>query len=420
MTSVELSIKPYSGSQTGEKILRGLLEHPYRFPSAAVAGGTAAAVIQKWGDHALVLEILLMAGLFMTWLPFWVKQQAREDGKHLSLATLALALLGSLLQGRLLMLHLSFSIVALTLMPQYFFRLPFLLAAFCGLAPAMGSEYSHWLMVLAEPERFPWGIGIMRLVALTAIGVSFKLLAMQIHERAMLQARVVAAERNSGMMKERQRLAREIHDTLAQGFAGIVVHLETAEQIDPLTGSAAKPHLDLARSVARENLLEARRMLSALRPEILDERGLPEALDRVCHAWSARTGLQATFSVTGDASPMHPEIEMTILRAMQEALTNIAKHAHAKTAAVTLSYMEDIVVLDVQDDGKGFLPEPKKEEGSGLGLKGMRERTEALHGTWSVESVPGEGTTVSITLPVVLTTTGESVPQGIQMPQVGI
>jgi signal transduction histidine kinase len=284
----------------------------------------------------------------------------------------------------------------------------------------MGSEYSHWLAVLAEPSRFPWTIGLMRLVALTAIGVSFKLLAMQIHERAQLQARVAAAERNSGMMKERQRLAREIHDTLAQGFAGIVVHLETAEQIDPLTNSGAKPHLDLARSVARENLVEARRMLAALRPEILEERGLTEALDRACHSWSARTGVKVTLSVTGDASPMHPEIELAILRAVQEALTNIGKHANAKTAAVTLSYMEDVVVLDVQDDGKGFTPEPKKEQGTGLGLKGMRERTEALRGTYSVESVPGEGTTVSITLPVVLTAIGESVPHGITVPEVGI
>lgn len=420
MTSATLTRKPYSGSQVGERILRGLLDHPYRFPGAGAAVGTVVAVFQRWGDHALVLEILLTAALFFTWLPFWVRQQAREDGKRLSLATLTLALCGSVLQGRLVMLDLSFAIIALTLMPQYFFRLPFLLAAFCGLAPAMGSEYSHWLMVVADPARFPWGIGLLRLVALTAIGVSFKLLAMQIHERTQLQARVAAAERNSGMMKERQRLAREIHDTLAQGFAGIVVHLESAEQIDPLTTSPARPHIELARSVARENLVEARRMLAALRPEILEERGLTEALERACHSWSARSGIRVALSVTGDAAPMHPEIELAILRTAQEALNNIGKHANARTVAVTLSYMEDVVALDVQDDGKGFVPEPKKGEGRGLGLKGMRERAEALRGTFSVESLPGEGTTVSVTLPVVLTAIGESMPHGITIPEVGI
>jgi signal transduction histidine kinase len=208
------------------------------------------------------------------------------------------------------------------------------------------------------------------------------------------------------VLEERQRLAREIHDTLAQGFAGIVVHLETAEQIDPLRGSPARAHLDLARSVAREGLEEARRMLAALRPEILEQRALPEALDRVCDDWSRRTGLAANLSVTGAPAPMHPDIELTILRAVQEALTNIAKHAEAKTAAVTLSYMEDVLVLDVQDDGKGFVPAAKG--GAGFGLAGMRERVESLQGSCSIESVPGEGTTISVSLPVLGTATSET------------
>ena len=94
---------------------------------------------------------------------------------------------------------------------------------------------------------------------------------------------------------------------------------------------------------------------------------------------------------------MHPNIELTILRGVQEALTNIRRHSGAKTAAITLSYMEDVLVLDVQDDGKGFVP--SSTDGSGFGLTGMRERTEKLQGTFSVESVPGEGTTISISLP---------------------
>jgi signal transduction histidine kinase len=238
----------------------------------------------------------------------------------------------------------------------------------------------------------------MRFVAVMAIGVTLKLMAIQSEERVRLQDSLARAERKAGVLEERQRLAREIHDTLAQGFAGIVVHLETAEQIDPLKGSAAKPHLDLARSVAREGLEEARRMLQALRPELLEQRGLPEALDRVCDDWSRRSGLEANFSVTGTPAPMHPDIELTMLRAVQESLTNIGKHAGARTATVTLSYMEDVIVLDVQDDGKGFVP--SAGSGGGFGLKGMRERTEFLQGSFSVESIPGEGTTISISLPV--------------------
>src|SRR5262249_36510169 len=142
-------------------------------------------------------------------------------------------------------------------------------------------------------------------------------------------------------------------------------------------------------------------MLQALRPEILEQRGLPEALDRVCDDWSRRNGLPANLEITGSPAPMHPDIELTILRAVQEGLNNIRKHASAKSATVTLSYMEDVIVLDVQDDGKGFIPtETSRASSGGFGLAGMRERTESLQGSFSVESVPGEGTTISISLPV--------------------
>ncbi len=139
------------------------------------------------------------------------------------------------------------------------------------------------------------------------------------------------------MLEERQRLAREIHDTLAQGFASIIVHLERTEQINHLEHSPAKGHIDLARSVAREGLEESRRMMAALRPEVLEQRGLPEALGRVCQEWSRRTGIESKLSVTGTAEPLHSEIELTILRGVQEGLTNVARHSGAHTTAVTLS-----------------------------------------------------------------------------------
>lgn len=162
-------------------------------------------------------------------------------------------------------------------------------------------------------------------------------------------------------------------------------------------------------------------MLAALRPEILEQRGLPEALGRVCQDWSRRTGIPANFSITGTPAPMHPQIELTLLRGTQEALTNVARHSWARTASVTLSYMEDILVLDVQDDGKGFVPSSERAAGAGAGagastgygLTGMRERAERLQGSFSVESLPGEGTTVSISLPVVLPTGADTLTGGL-------
>jgi signal transduction histidine kinase len=126
----------------------------------------------------------------------------------------------------------------------------------------------------------------------------------------------------------------------------------------------------------------------------------------VCHERSRRTGIESKLSVTGTAEPLHPEIELTILRGVQEGLTNVARHSGAHTTAVTLSYMEDLVVLDVQDDGKGFVP---SEAGrTGYGLHGMRERVEGLQGSLQVESVLGEGTTISLTLPVLRPAAGEA------------
>jgi signal transduction histidine kinase len=304
-----------------------------------------------------------------------------------------------------------FTLVAVSLLPQFFTYLPLPVAATSFIPMFLASEYSHTMAVLENPHGFPWGSLVIRGLTVIAIGVCFRVLAMQFEERSRLQASLASAERKAGVLEERQRLAREIHDTLAQGFASIIVHLEQTEQISDLGDSPAKGHIDLARSVAREGLEESRRMMAALRPEVLEQRGLPEALGRVCQEWSRRTGIESKLSVTGTAEPLHPEIELTILRGVQEGLTNVARHSGAHTTAVTLSYMEDLIVLDVQDDGKGFVPTesgPAEHARTGFGLHGMRERVEGLQGSLSVESVLGEGTTISITLPVLRPAAGEA------------
>lgn len=380
-----------------EDMVQRLLAHPYAFPYAIMVFCLVVSVVRHHAEPRKLFEILLLTGAQASWLPIWVGRR-NEDPAGRTFTTIGLAFFGSALSGSLLALETSYTLVALALMAQYFTRISVPLAVLCGVLPALGSEYSQRAEVLADPHTFLWGVAIFRALALGAIGVSFRLLQRQVEERSRLQESLAAAERKAGQLEERQRLAREIHDTLAQGFAGVIVHLETAEQTASLEGSPAKSHMDMARSVAREGLEEARRMLAALRPEILEQRGLPEALGRVCRDWSGRTGVSATLSVTGVAAPMHPEIELAILRSVQEALTNVARHAQARTAAVTLSYMEDLLVLDVQDDGKGFVPGPAG--GNSFGLAGMRERAKGLSGTFSLESVPGEGTTISIALPV--------------------
>jgi signal transduction histidine kinase len=392
-------------ARTMEAALRKILENPSRFSYGALAVSVAFtslrgfASLQELGLFAA--EVLAFAG----WIHLWVKRRAGLDPTGRRPVTILLAFLGILLLSTLAARDLLFTLVAVSLLPQYFTYLPLPVAALSFTPMFVASEYSHTMAVLSNPNAFPWGMMFIRGFTVVVIGICFKVFAMQIEERSRLLASLASAERKAGVLEERQRLAREIHDTLAQGFASIIVHLERTEQLNHLDGSPAKGHIDLARSVAREGLEEARRMMAALRPEILEQRALPEALGRVCEEWSRRTGIESKLSITGTPEPMHPEIEFTILRGVQEGLTNVARHSAAHTTAVTLSYMEDLIVLDVQDDGKGFVPSAGGP--AGYGLHGMRERVEGLQGSLQVESVLGEGTTISLTLPTLRPAGGE-------------
>ncbi|MGO1053512.1 sensor histidine kinase [Crossiella sp. CA198] len=199
----------------------------------------------------------------------------------------------------------------------------------------------------------------------------------------------------AAVVEERARVAREMHDTLAQGLTGIVTQLEVAETLtadgDPVRGRIAT-----ARRLARDSLVEVRRAIDALRPGPLREARLGEAIGQAVATWRDQHQAVATCVITGDPRPLHPELEITLLRAAQETLANAGRHARADRVDLTLSYMEDVVVLDVLDNGTGFDP----ATADGFGLTALRERVHRLAGTVTVESAPGEGTAVNVTLPV--------------------
>ncbi|GIM90213.1 sensor histidine kinase [Paractinoplanes toevensis] len=220
-----------------------------------------------------------------------------------------------------------------------------------------------------------------------------------LRENAGLHAQLLAQAREAGVHDERQRMAGEIHDVLAQGLTGIVTQLEAADAAatDP---AAWRRHLGTAKGLARESLAEARRSVQALRPQTLEASALPEAIDEVVTGWSALNGVQAALITTGTPRPLLPEIETTLLRTAQEALANVARHAEAGRVALTLSYMEDVVTLDVRDDGTGFDPAAPRNTSS-FGLAAMRERILRIAGTLAVESEPGGGTAVSACVPAI-------------------
>jgi signal transduction histidine kinase len=222
-----------------------------------------------------------------------------------------------------------------------------------------------------------------------------------VEELRVTRAALAAEERRAGVREERERLAREIHDTLAQGFAGIVTHLEAAEAALPPGAERARRHLGWAREGARESLSEARRFVRALGPGRLESGSLPDALAMLVLEWGERTGVRADFTLTGDPAALHPETETTLLRAAQEALENVRKHARASRVGLTLSYSGDEVWLDARDDGAGCEPAlaPREHDGGGFGLRALRERAVLLGGSVSVESAAGEGTVLSVRLP---------------------
>ncbi len=235
-------------------------------------------------------------------------------------------------------------------------------------------------------------------------------------ENEALQEQLVARAREDGVRDERRRMAREIHDTLAQGLTGIISQLRAAEHAgdDP---PVRRRHVVAAADLARESLAEARRSVHALRPEPLRTARLGEALAGVSARWSRLHGVPVRFTTTGNPRELPPDADIALLRAAQEALSNVARHAAAGRVGVTLSYMDAEVALDVRDDGRGFTPAPttRPDAGPGLpsadagpglpsaeagfGLVAMRQRIEALDGTVEIESEPGSGTGISVRVP---------------------
>ncbi|MEU1863384.1 sensor histidine kinase [Streptomyces gardneri] len=212
---------------------------------------------------------------------------------------------------------------------------------------------------------------------------------------------LAATERREGTLAERQRLSMEIHDTLAQGLSSQQMLLQAADRLwddDPV---AARRHIRTAASIAERNLTEARRFVHDLAPaDLADGGGLEEALRALAERESSDT-LRVRFHQDGTpTAPLPERVQSALVRIAQGALANIREHADATTAALTLTYLDDHVVLDVADDGRGFTPTDRPGGVRGHGLPAMRARLQQLGGTLAIESTPGEGTVLSAAVPL--------------------
>ena len=217
---------------------------------------------------------------------------------------------------------------------------------------------------------------------------------------AIERARLFAKSAQVGAVEERNRLAREIHDTLAQGLSAITLQLEAA---DALLEAGANPQrarqaVQQAMTLTRANLEEARRSVLDLRAVPLEGHTLLEALQTLAHEWSAQWQLPTECVIVGDARPLPVRIEVGLYRIAQEALTNVVRHAQAKRLTVKLLLSPEQVALHVEDDGRGF--EPMQIPKGRFGLIGLSERAKLLGGHLHVRSNPGAGTRLEVAVPL--------------------
>ncbi|ETA06932.1 histidine kinase [Gordonia alkanivorans CGMCC 6845] len=206
------------------------------------------------------------------------------------------------------------------------------------------------------------------------------------------QDELVALQRETGALAERSRLARDIHDTLAQGFSSILL-LSRAGQRGP--GDPTAIFTQIAET-AQQNLVEARRVVEALAPAALETAPLQSALRRLLDQLQRQTGITAELITDGETMSPIMDYDVALLRVAQSALANVRLHSQARRVRATLSYSSDEVRLDIVDDGIGF----DQREAGGFGLRSMRDRLAELGGTLVVESAPGDGTAVAATLPI--------------------
>src|SRR6266542_2171216 len=332
----------------------GSQQRPQLVGSAAAADPTTSAWERRWRRlwHWLFAMTLVLPTVLT------LLDGGRPLGWRLATGGIAAAF-GAWYAG-LVMAHLRWwerplPILVYGLIPQAFMLLPGRWAYVAAAGVFVVASTAHWgVGVLTDPGRLTQLVGNLALAS--AVGLFINALARQSEERRRIivelenaraeNTRLLAEARQSAVLQERQRMAGEIHDTLAQGLTGIVTQLEAAEQALDDQSAGVRRHLDTARRLARESLAEARRSVQALRPQPLEAVQLPEAVAQVAARWAHDTGIAATATTTGAPRPLHPEVEVTLLRAAQEAFTNAARHARPSAVSLTLSYMEDLVSLD--------------------------------------------------------------------------
>lgn len=265
------------------------------------------------------------------------------------------------------------------------------------------------------PQGLTFG-GVMGPVVSALVTVAIFYAFTRLHEintertaliRELMETReqLAETERAAGVAGERQRIAHEIHDTLAQGLSSIqmLLHAANRDLDGDINVDKARERIGLARQTAADNLQEARAMIAALQPAALSQTSLVGALDRMAQGFAAAAGLNIEVEADGEVTQLPMKLEAVLLRIAQGAVGNVAKHAQATRARITVSYSDDAVRVDIVDNGVGFDVKAVESRPAGLGhigLAAMKRRAEEVSGEVVIESSPGKGTAVSVSVPL--------------------
>ncbi len=363
-----------------------------------------AAVEESGAREAVLLAALAVLALAYATVggPALVRRDHRRAAGYLLVLVVVIGVLAWILPELLFLLFMAF--------PQVWFmveglRSGALWTLALGAAAAFGPTV-HWVQG-TEPFDLQTLVGVAFSLAMgawvTSVLEHSDQRAELIRELESTRAELAVLHHQQGMVAERERLAREVHDTLAQGYTSIVVLAQTAAAALPEDPALAAERLAVIEEVARENLAEARAMVAAFAPVALDSATLVEALQRLAERFGRETGLATRLDTValGSIGPaLSRAEEIVLLRGAQEALANVRRHASASAVVLRVSRVgsgEDThVSVHVEDDGVGFDPAAS----AGVGLAGLRDRAEEVGGAVDVRSAPGEGTRVTVRVPV--------------------
>lgn len=373
----------------------------------SAAATLAAVVLVLANPYTGVVRTFTAAGLILALFPFYwfVARPSRAGVRSNTWRAWLYVGLSTAVYFVAYGLNNWSNVALFVLSPQFFLMLSAVPAAIAIVVLNLGGVGVRWLLGDLAPGDVASTLGMTVLVIAVSIYFSNRITAVtkESRERGLLidrlreqQREIAALSEQQGAAAERERIAREMHDTLAQGFTSIVTlgHAVQGElEADPVS---ARRHVELMTETAQENLQESRRIIAALTPGRLADSTLDQALARVAARFGDETGVPVGFTVHGTPRPASPAVEVVALRVFQEALANVRKHAAARAVEASLGYEQGGLRLSVRDDGRGFDPAAPRR---GYGIDGMSSRVREAGGTFDLKSGDGRGTRLAVLLP---------------------